>query len=445
MLRIHLHEAHIGFKQVAGSKRTTQGNIKTNDIIDTSPLKKKKKNSSQDLVDKIEAMDDNELSTSLKNFTFSKVSKSEHEDVAKKTIESDLLELSKRQDEKVLNKRRLEEVEELKLSKRKEDDDLQESNNKKSNSTRRKKIPIRKTNKGKELYNTIQPNLENKDSNIKELPEIVKNLIEEPSFEYVITGDGPCLIRTTAAHIKGDQDDFVQLARDLNTHEAEYREKYVKLIEADFPMTVTIGVNGETKTFNKGQENEFFDWLVDSKKGIFMWRNCIYVIALCNLTKTEIDILVLDESKSKAEKFCFKPDDKFKWNKDDKFKPNFEGERLNGKMTVLNYKNSHFNLIIDNKHALFEVGSHTFQKEKANKTKNLVETLFGNSKKVKEDTEHTQHEKQINTDKVNEHGNDIDEHIHCIREEHECVTTKCEKEINDLKKELEKYKHALRE
>ena len=43
------------------------------------------------------------------------------------------------------------------------------------------------------------------------------------------------------------------------------------------------------------------------------------------------------------------------------------------------------------------------------------------------------------------HGDDIDKHIHCIREEHECVTSKCEKEINDLKKELEKYKHALRE
>ena len=96
-------------------------------------------------------------------------------------------------------------------------------------------------------------------------------------------------------------------------------------------MTVTIGNNGETKTFDKGQEKDFFDWLVDAKKGIFMWRNCIDVVTLCNLTKTDIDIIVLDENKSKVEKFSFKSDDKFKWKTDDKFKPNYEGERLNGK------------------------------------------------------------------------------------------------------------------
>ena len=39
----------------------------------------------------------------------------------------------------------------------------------------------------------------------------------------------------------------------------------------------------------------------------------------------------------------------------------------------------------------------------------------------------------------------VDEHIHCIREEGDCLTNKCENEIDKLKKELEKYKHALRE
>ena len=101
--------------------------------------------------------------------------------------------------------------------------------------------------------------MENRDPNIKELPDIVKHVLNEESFEYIVTGDGPCLIRTTAAHTKGDQDEFEQLARDLNTHEARYRNKYMKLIEADFLMKVTIGVKGETKTFKKGQENEFFD------------------------------------------------------------------------------------------------------------------------------------------------------------------------------------------
>ena len=107
--------------------------------------------------------------------------------------------------------------------------------------------------------NTNSSDLKNKDPCIRELPDIVQQLLEEKSFEYVVTGDGPCLIRTSAAHTNLDQEEFVQQARDLNTHEAEYRKEYIKIIEADFPIEVTNGVNGETKIFKKGQENDFFD------------------------------------------------------------------------------------------------------------------------------------------------------------------------------------------
>ena len=145
MLRNHLHETHIGITQLAGAKRTVIGNVKPNENNDTSPLKKKKKSESQDIVDEIEAMDDNELSTTLQNFAFSKVPKIENCKVnAKNTENTDLQELSRKQDEKVLNKRRLEEAEELKVLKRKEDDDSRESNRKKTYSTRKKKVAIRK-------------------------------------------------------------------------------------------------------------------------------------------------------------------------------------------------------------------------------------------------------------------------------------------------------------
>ena len=210
-------------------------------------------------------------------------------------------------------------------------------------------------------------------------------------------------------------------------------------------MTVIIGVKGETKTFKKGQENEFFDWLVEARKGILMWRNCVDVVALCNLIKTDIDIVVLDQGQSTVEKFSFKPDDKFKWDKEDRFKPNFEGERLNGKMTILNYKNTHFNLIITKKHALYQVGSLKFQQEKASCDKILFKKNVTFSENLVEDKRNkkTESESVVNTKKLTDPV--IEEHIHCCREEDTCLEKKCENEIDVIKKELDKYKKALKE
>ena len=118
-------------------------------------------------------------------------------------------------------------------------------------------------------------------------------------------------------------------------------------------------------------------------------------------------------------------------------------------MTVLNYKNSHFNLIINKKHALFEVGSLKFQKEKSDQNKNLLETLFGNNTKVNKDTKADNQVKQTISNKIEEVQEVtpplLDEHIHCFREEEDCLDKKCDTRINELKKEIEKYKHALRE
>ena len=109
MLKNHQNEIHIGFNQLAGAKRTTDNNIESNEKDETSPVKKKKKCEKQDKVDVTEEMDYDELSTSLGNFVFSKESKSES-----KKVDFDILELSKRQDELVLIKRKLADEEELK-------------------------------------------------------------------------------------------------------------------------------------------------------------------------------------------------------------------------------------------------------------------------------------------------------------------------------------------
>ena len=98
----------------------------------------------QDMVDVTEEMDYNELSATLGNFAFSKESKSEN-----KKVDVDTVELSKRQDEKVLTKRRLADEEELKEFERRKEAEENESIKKKPNSSRRKKVAIRKIQKEK--------------------------------------------------------------------------------------------------------------------------------------------------------------------------------------------------------------------------------------------------------------------------------------------------------
>ena len=73
--------------------------------------------------------------------------------------------------------------------------------------------------KSKEKGNTRDPNL-------RELPNRVKDLVEEKSEEYVVKGDGPCLLRTAAAHMEGNEENGPSLARDRNTHLSEYRPYY---------------------------------------------------------------------------------------------------------------------------------------------------------------------------------------------------------------------------
>ena len=195
-----------------------------------------------------------------------------------------------------------------------------------------------------------------RDPNLRELPVSVKSLVEDKSEEYVVKGDGPCLLRTAAAHIEGNEDNGPIMGRNLNTHLSEYRPYYKDKI-GDFPIEVTIGVNGESKVFEPFES--YFDWLQESKKAAYMWRNGVDMIALSNMTHMDIDVVVYEKG-SKPELFVFKPDPEFPWEEDDKMKP-IDGNVKQGKMTVLNWKNVHYNLIVGPNHMLSQAGSLKFQ------------------------------------------------------------------------------------
>ena len=78
---------------------------------------------------------------------------------------------------------------------------------------REESLPMKKI-----VTTDITPAKKSLDPKFRDLPNIIKPLVEEKSMEFFVKGDGPCFIRTTGAHIFGDEDEAPQLARDLNTH-----------------------------------------------------------------------------------------------------------------------------------------------------------------------------------------------------------------------------------
>ena len=78
------------------------------------------------------------------------------------------------------------------------------------------------------------------------------------------------------------------------------------------------------------------------------------------MTQLDIDIIVHEEGKQPIVN-VFKPDPEFPWNIDDNMRPKYNKNNVQGNMTVLNWKNTHFNLIVGPEHMLSLVGSISFQ------------------------------------------------------------------------------------
>ena len=177
-------------------------------------------------------------------------------------------------------------------------------------------------------------------------------MVEDKSEEYVVKGDGPCLLRTTAAHNYGNENEGVNMAQMLNKHQSNYKDHYKEKISVDFPMTVKLGRGGETRTFEKS--DDFFNWLEGSEEATYLWRGCLDLMAVSNMLHMNIDLVLYEEGK-KPDLVVFKPDLDFPWIESDPMKPG-------NKMIVLNWKDLHYNLIVSPNHMLSQHGSFDFQK-----------------------------------------------------------------------------------
>ena len=179
------------------------------------------------------ADNDNTLNEHIKNDHYdfwligSKRRKKDNETVSnnfnKVMEDEDEITLSKRRDQRILEKREYEEKQEEQRKKKAEENRvkaLKDVDNKNQTKIHNKQ----KRNKDKKV------NVENKvditpmevDDNVKELPPSVKCLHPD-CIEFVVPGNGACCLNCLAAFIYLDANEGPKLGRDLNTHMATYR------------------------------------------------------------------------------------------------------------------------------------------------------------------------------------------------------------------------------
>ena len=217
---------------------------------------------------------------------------------------------------------------------------------------------------------------------LRKLP-IAVQCLNPNSLEYVAEGNGACCVNCVAMWIFMDEIEMgPQTSRDLNTFIASHRGHFQPLLE--FPMDIVIGVGGKVIRFEKGEEDSFFNMLVSSQEMSFMWRNGFDLQALTDMTNMPIEVTLFDTETNTVENVqTFQPTPNFPWSENDPTKPT--NQKFHRKiMKLLNYKNMHFNLIIDENDEIVKM---LVPDEKTQQHVKQIEPENGESVQIKELTD----------------------------------------------------------
>ena len=249
--------------------------------------------------------------------------------------------LTKLRDNKILDKRKRNDLDEAKAKAKSKDRKKQLE--KALDVKNKLKVNKKKNNKTKTKTKVVNNTTTKLHPKLKELPNSVKCL-HPNSLEYCSVGDGACCLNCFAMWIELDESKGPGFGRDLNTHIAEYRTTYEPKME--FPLDVIIGGGKKIRyEDNMIERDSFFGTLVSSIEASYMWRNSVDVIALANLTNMPIEVTVFDPKTGLVEEIQnYEPFAEFPWKEKDPNKPNDIGQQ---KMKLINYKGLHFNLIVE--------------------------------------------------------------------------------------------------
>ena len=170
---------------------------------------------------------------------------------------------------------------------------------------------------------------------LKELPDIIKNIIGNEYVIYKIDGDGACALRATAGWIFKDQTLGPYLGRNVNEHFVQNWEYWKDIII--FPFEREIGIGKKKKFYDK---NELFDFFKNSKEGAFMWRDHEDFVAVANIYQFVIKIITVTHSEDpKPVVNIIEPD------------PGYSSEGIISggqisEMILLHTKDTHYDLIV---------------------------------------------------------------------------------------------------
>ena len=194
---------------------------------------------------------------------------------------------------------------------------------------------------------------------LKELPENCKQLVGEGYVLYPVSGDGACGPRCLAAWIFLDPTLGPYLARNINIHFVKnwnYWKDYFQ-----FPFEREVGNGRMIKCEN---ENELFDFLLNSDEGAFMWRGHEDFSVICSAYQFEAKVITITGEEDENPRVNI-------------IKPNPELANLSKlptgwipEMVILHEENSHYNLIIPRNSKLALEGGLDYQRNEQNKKVN---------------------------------------------------------------------------
>ena len=118
------------------------------------------------------------------------------------------------------------------------------------------------------------------------------------------------------------------------------------------------------------------------------------IIALTNCLQMDVDCIIYKDG-NMPEVRHFSPDPDFPWNKTDLRKPENPTFRMHPKMTVLNYKDTHFNLVIEKESMIAKSGTLSFQRNLADKSMSNQTTKPKDSLETKSDKANSTEEETL--------------------------------------------------
>ena len=219
--------------------------------------------------------------------------------------------------------------------------------NKRNDQSKEKDINHQQKNK-KQKEEEIKVIIENKFDNekVKDIPDSVKPIISnDVNCIYTVAGDGSCGASSAAVFLFGDEIYGHNLRKMINEFMAHHFQSKYKL-KTPFPLERNIG-NNKKVTFQN--EEEFCEFLLNSKESSHMWMDSEDLCVLSDLFQLNIKIISTDSISSVPTVNNITPD---------KVMKKYAKADLAEKELVLIHENDdHFNVVLPRSENITKKGS----------------------------------------------------------------------------------------